>query len=102
MGDYVEILNSDAVEFEGEGRVNKKPLKAVKGACDGRDQHISFTLPPLSTVIFKYDYIDEAEYQKQLAKKPGTRAKKAASAPKTASAKKPAAKKVAAKKQEEK
>ena len=102
MGDYVEILNSDAVEFEGEGRVNKKPLKAVKGACDGRDQHISFTLPPLSTVIFKYDYIDEAEYQKQLAKKPGTRAKKVASAPKTASAKKLAAKKVAAKKQEEK
>lgn len=102
MGDYVEILNSDAVEFEGEGRVNKKPLKAVKGACDGRDQYISFTLPPLSTVIFKYDYIDEAEYQKQLAKKPGTRAKKVASAPKTASAKKPAAKKVAAKKQEEK
>ena len=102
MGDYVEILNSDAVEFEGEGRVNKKPLKAVKGACDGRDQHISFTLPPLSTVIFKYNYINEAEYQKQLAKKPGTRAKKAASAPKTASAKKPAAKKVAPKKQEEK
>ena len=55
-GTYTEILNSDAKEFEGEGRVNKKPLRAVLGECDGKQQHIVFDLPPLSVVVFKYDY----------------------------------------------
>ena len=31
LGSYTEILNSDAEEFEGEGRVNKKPLQANPG-----------------------------------------------------------------------
>ena len=55
LGSYTEILNSDAEEFEGEGRVNKKPLQAIPGSCDGKEQYISFTLPPLSVVVFKYD-----------------------------------------------
>ncbi len=59
MGTYTEILNSDDVEFEGEGRVNKKPIKAVRGACDGREQYISFDMPPLSVVVFKYNYSDK-------------------------------------------
>ncbi|MBQ8147161.1 MAG: 1,4-alpha-glucan branching protein GlgB [Lachnospiraceae bacterium] len=59
MGTYTEILNSDDVEFEGEGRVNKKPIKAVQGACDGREQYISFDMPPLSVVVFKYNYSDK-------------------------------------------
>ena len=59
MGTYTDILNSDDVEFEGEGRVNKKPIKAVQGACDGREQYISFDMPPLSVVVFKYNYSDK-------------------------------------------
>lgn len=70
LGNYTEILNSDAVEFEGEGRVNKKPLKAVTGECDGREQYIEFNLPPLSVVVFKYDYVDNKAYlEKQKVKK---------------------------------
>ena len=62
LGEYTEILNSDAEEFGGEGRVNKKPLKAVVGDCDEKEQYISFVLPPLSVVMFKYDYVDNKEY----------------------------------------
>lgn len=62
LGDYTEILNSDAVEFEGEGRVNRKPLKAVAGDCDGREQYIEFNLPPLSVVIFRYNYLENKKY----------------------------------------
>lgn len=71
MGTYKEILNSDDTEFEGEGRVNKKPLKAIKGDCDGREQYISIELPPLSVVMFKYDYVDNQVYlEQQKGKKP--------------------------------
>ena len=73
LGAYTEILNSDAVEFEGEGRVNKKPLKAVTGACDGREQYIEFTLPPLAVAVFRYDYVDNKEFLKQQSAKKGTK-----------------------------
>lgn len=71
LGTYTEILNSDDTEFEGEGRVNKRSIKAVQGECDGREQYISIDLPPLSVVVFKYDYVDNKVYlEKQEAKKP--------------------------------
>ena len=81
LGSYTEILNSDAEEFEGEGRVNKKPLQAIPGSCDGKEQYISFTLPPLSVVVFKYDYVDNKVYlekraEEKAAKKAKTPAKK--------------------------
>lgn len=78
MGTYKEILNSDDTEFEGEGRVNKKPLKAIKGDCDGREQYISIELPPLSVVMFKYDYVDNQVYlEQQKGKKPAIEKKTA-------------------------
>ena len=93
LGSYTEILNSDAEEFEGEGRVNKKPLQAIPGSCDGKEQYISFTLPPLSVVVFKYDYVDNKVYLKKQAEEKA--AKKAKAAEKKAKA---AEKKVSAKK----
>ncbi len=104
LGSYTEILNSDAEEFEGEGRVNKKPLQAIPGSCDGKEQYISFTLPPLSVVVFKYDYVDNKVYlekqaEEKAAKKAAKKAKAAEKKAKTAEKKaKTAEKKVPAKK----
>ena len=92
LGSYTEILNSDAEEFEGEGRVNKKPLQAIPGSCDGKEQYISFTLPPLSVVVFKYDYVDNKVYLEKQAEV------KAAKKAKAAEKKVPAKKKVVDKK----
>ncbi len=93
LGSYTEILNSDAEEFEGEGRVNKKPLQAIPGSCDGKEQYISFTLPPLSVVVFKYDYVDNKVYlEKQAEEKAAKKAKAAEKKAKTAEKKVPAKK----------
>ncbi|MBS6466797.1 MAG: 1,4-alpha-glucan branching protein GlgB [Clostridium sp.] len=97
LGSYTEILNSDAEEFEGEGRVNKKPLQAIPGSCDGKEQYISFTLPPLSVVVFKYDYVDNKVYlekqaEEKAAKKAAKKAKAAEKKAKTAEKKVPAKK----------
>ena len=93
LGSYTEILNSDAEEFEGEGRVNKKPLQANPGSCDGKDQYISFTLPPLSVVVFKYDYVDNKVYlEKQAEEKAAKKAKAAEKKAKAAEKKVPAKK----------
>ncbi len=96
LGSYTEILNSDAEEFEGEGRVNKKPLQAIPGSCDGKEQYISFTLPPLSVVVFKYDYVDNKVYLEKQAEEKA--AKKAKTAAKKAPAKKTVAKAATAEK----
>ena len=99
LGSYTEILNSDAEEFEGEGRVNKKPLQAIPGSCDGKEQYISFTLPPLSVVVFKYDYVDNKVYlEKQAEEKAAKKAKAAEKKAKAAEKKVPAKKKVVDKK----
>lgn len=59
QGKYTEILNSDAEEFGGLGRINKKPIEAVNEKFDNRDYSISISLPPLSVVVFKYDYVSK-------------------------------------------
>lgn len=55
-GKYTEVLNSDAEEFGGKGRVNANPIKASDEPWDGREHSIAIHLPPLSTVVFEYDY----------------------------------------------
>lgn len=55
-GKYTEILNSDSVEFGGQGRINSEVLIAVNEAYNNREQSITISLPPLSVVVFKYDY----------------------------------------------
>ena len=55
---YEEILNSDAVEFGGLGRVNGV-VEAIEQPCDRMDYAVSLTIPPLSVMVFKYDYVDK-------------------------------------------
>jgi 1,4-alpha-glucan branching enzyme len=54
-GTYTEILNSDAEEFGGENRLNGK-VKALEEKCDRMDYALPVTLPPLSSLVFKFDY----------------------------------------------
>lgn len=51
---YTEILNSDAIEFGGTGKVNLNPIKAKKVPWSGKPCSVELTLPPLSVMIFKF------------------------------------------------
>ena len=55
---YKEILNSDDVQFGGKGRLNSKPVKALDKKNARTPYSIDITVPPLSTVVFEYDYTD--------------------------------------------
>lgn len=57
---YEEILNSDAVEFGGQGRLNGT-VKAINQPCDRMNYSVSLTVPPLSVMVFKYDYVEPKE-----------------------------------------
>ena len=97
-GTYKELISSDDVKYGGSG-VHNAPVRSVKGAMHGFDQHISITLPPLSTVYFsvptprvRKPKTEDAKAEKASAKT--TRKKTAAktSAAKTAEPKKTAKK----------
>lgn len=55
QGEYVEILNSDDEKYGGQGRLNGKVV-AIDKPCDRMNYSLSLTIPPLSVMIFKYDY----------------------------------------------
>ncbi|SFS01028.1 1,4-alpha-glucan branching protein GlgB [Anaeromicropila populeti] len=55
-GNYTEVLNSDALEFGGQGKIIGGSVHAVKKSCNGKTYSITFTLPPLSIVVFHYHY----------------------------------------------
>ena len=57
-GKYTEILNSDDVEFGGEGHAQEKVLKAVKEKYYGREYSLEIKLPPLSARVFEYNYTE--------------------------------------------
>ena len=73
-GKYTEVLNSDAVEFGGKGRINATPIKATDEPWDGKENSISIHLPPLSTVVFEYNYKEPVKKvaAKSTVKKTGT------------------------------
>ena len=52
-GTYKEIFNTDLKKFGGEGRRNRKLLKAKEGYIHGFDQYISVCVPPLTTLVFQ-------------------------------------------------
>ena len=89
-GSYKEVLNSDDPKYGGSG-VTNGTVRSRKGAMHGFEQHVSLTLPPLSTLYFSVP-APRKKAAKPAAAKPD--AKKTA-AKKTA-AKKPASKKAAA------
>lgn len=51
-GFYQELLNSDAEIYGGSNQGNLGGVKTSAGDCQGQTQHITITVPPLSTVIF--------------------------------------------------
>lgn len=51
-GGYKELLSSDDKQYGGEGYTNGT-LKSTAGEMHGFEQHVSATLPPLSTVFFR-------------------------------------------------
>lgn len=87
-GTYKELISSDDVKYGGSG-VHNAPVRSVKGAMHGFDQHISITLPPLSTVYFSVPT--------PRVRKPKTEDAKAEKAPAKTTRKKTAAKTSAAK-----
>ena len=87
-GTYKELLNSDDARYGG-GDVHNAPVRSVKGAMHGFDQHIKIDLPPLSTIYFSVP-MPRKRKPKEDAKAAGKPAAKSA-------AKKPVTKKAAAK-----
>ena len=89
---YKEILNSDDVQFGGKGRLNSKAVKALDKKNARTPYSIEITVPPLSTVVFEYDYTDmtpelekkEAEAKAAAKKRVDAAKKKAAAAQKKA------------------
>ena len=81
-GSYKEVLNSDDPKYGGSG-VTNGTVRSRKGAMHDFEQHVSLTLPPLSTLYFSV---------------PAPRKKAAKPAAAKADAKKTAAKKPASKK----
>ena len=51
-GMWIEVLNTDAVEYAGGGRGNLGKIESDSVPCHDRSQSIEITLPPLSALIF--------------------------------------------------
>lgn len=66
-GKYTEILNSDAEEFGGLNRVNGV-VTATDKPCDRMQYSLSLTVPPLSVMVFKYDYKEPTKPVKAIKK----------------------------------
>ena len=52
-GDYVEILNTDAVELGGSGVLNTETVSSHPESWNGREDSITIKVPPLAGVVFK-------------------------------------------------
>lgn len=55
-GTYTRILSSDDKRFGGSGNGKDKTLKAKREECDNKDYSLELTLPPLSVLVYKFDY----------------------------------------------
>lgn len=54
-GIYIEIFNTNALEFGGTGTGNHHNIISSKGTMHGYNSHISLTVPPLSAIFLKYE-----------------------------------------------
>jgi len=54
-GTYKEVFNSDYEIYGGTNITNSKEIVTKKLECDGFENRITVTLPPLSTVFFKIE-----------------------------------------------
>jgi 1,4-alpha-glucan branching enzyme len=51
-GKYKEIFSSDRVEFGGDGNLNPRVKSSRFDECDGRDESIYITVPPMGICVF--------------------------------------------------
>ncbi|AQX53397.1 1,4-alpha-glucan branching enzyme [Priestia flexa] len=51
--EYVEVINSDHVDFGGSGVVNPKPLKVIEEGFHGLPFHIEMDVPPFGISIMR-------------------------------------------------
>ncbi len=54
LGKYKEVFNSDAERYGGTGAANARQKTAKKVPCDGQEQSIEITLPPLGVTVFRF------------------------------------------------
>ena len=52
-GEYVEIFNSDRIEFGGSGQINPEPLVAEKVPCHGEKYSVRVTVPPIGGLMLR-------------------------------------------------
>ncbi|MCR5608397.1 MAG: 1,4-alpha-glucan branching protein GlgB [Lachnospiraceae bacterium] len=64
-GKFTEVLNSDATEFGGYGCTYSEPLTAEEVPCNGKDYSLVVKIPPLSTMVFKFDYVEKKAVKKK-------------------------------------
>ena len=63
-GKFKEILNSDAVKYGGKGNVNPRMKQSKAVECDGYDNSIEITVPPLGCAVFTCTKLEEARKTK--------------------------------------
>ncbi len=68
-GKYKEILNSDAVEFGGQGRINARVKASQEEPWDGREHSIRMNQAPLSVSVFACQPYTKEELKEQAKKK---------------------------------
>jgi len=52
IGKYKEIFNSDALVYGGSDAINPRLKQSKKSECDGRENSINITVPPLGMSVF--------------------------------------------------
>lgn len=74
-GKYREVLNTDAQEFGGGGRINAGRIDSLEEECDGKPYSIRIISAPLSVSIFGYTPYTEEE-KKEIEKRKAAKARK--------------------------
>ena len=54
-GSIVEVFNSDAEDFGGSNKLNKKAIKTKKSEWNGKTFSAEIMVPPLAAVMFQYE-----------------------------------------------
>ena len=58
-GKYREVFSSDSTCYGGQGYVNEQVLQSRKDECDGREDSITVTVPPMGMAVFSYAKVSE-------------------------------------------
>ncbi len=66
-GEYVEVLNTDAIDYGGSGVSTGAPLVATATPCHGFPVSIALTLPPLAVVWLEGPELPVAEAEREAA-----------------------------------